>query len=514
MVQSPQEALPAQFARLKRWASHPTSERFGKVLFALAWGALLFMVLYGASINALWDNDIYFIIATGRDIVANGITAVEPLTMHDGLEYIAQQWLVCVVDAVLYDGLGKWAVEAFHVAVWAAALVVLGRLVYELSGKRSLVTLSIMLATLLVTVGWIRTNPRGFDLLFLALSIVSVREYAKSPCSRLDAGRYFAQQLAMALVLVNVHAALWSILLFAPLAYCVPTARAKQARLILVLLAAPLVAVVIAASLFNPYGRGEVLGYVFASLGSNSFDYFQIAEMQPMSIGAVSNNLTMLLPIAFVALLASNRKAQGRLTEDEMAMALLDMGTYFMALWAVRNEPLAAFAAALAFATQLRHVDFSRRLRWARPAALVSSALCCALIVPMGYAAVQLGNVERYPDRSAAVDALFGAGVKEGDEIIASFNDGGYCEFRGLRPYIDARAEVFVPELNGGRDIADEWHSVFIAETVSLSEFASRYDFDAALVQSERYDARSQLEEAGFKIVYDDNGYLAGVRSR
>lgn len=511
-IERPAVVLPNLWSRLVDWCSQPTSERFGRLLKYLLFGTFILIALYGVCLNALWDNDIYFIIATGHDILANGITTIEPLTMHEGLEYIAQQWLVCVIDALLYDMFGKLAVELFHVAVWAVALILLAKLVHEADGKRTLLTLSIMAIVFFVVVGWIRTNPRGFDLLFLVCSILATRTYMNASFRHQSAGGYFAAQFAIALVLVNVHSALWAVMLFAPLSYLVASLGKANWRQVAWLIAAPIISVIIAAALFNPYGLMPTLSYVFASLTSSSFDYYSIAEMGEMTLGTISNNMTMLLPLGYVAMSITNRKNGYVMSIDDKAHMLLYAGTWIMALWAVRNEPFAAFMGATAYASQLRYVDFSKALRYAKPMTFVTTVFCCMLIFPMTYAAYSLGGEERYPEREQAVNALFEEGVQKGDAVLASFNDGGYCEFEGLRPYLDARAEVFVPELNGGQDIAKEWHSVFIEETVSLSELASRYAFDAALVNSERYDARSQLEQAGFRIVYDNGGYLAGVK--
>lgn len=512
-IESPRVVIPSLWRQLVNWCSQPTSELFGRLVKYMLFGTFVFMALYGVCLNALWDNDIYFIIATGRDILANGITTIEPLTMHEGLEYIAQQWLVCVIDALLYDTFGKLAVELFHVAVWAVALLLLAKLVHDTDRKRTLLTLSIMAITFFIVVGWIRTNPRGFDLLFLVCSILAARTFMKAPMRPQSAGGYFAAQFAIALALANVHSALWAVMLFAPLSYLVASLGKTNWHRSVWLIAAPIIAVIIAAALFNPYGLMPTLSYVFASLASDSFDYYSIAEMREMTLGAISNSMTMLLPLGYVALLVTNRKNGHPMSLDDKAHMLLYAGTWLMALWAVRNEPLAAFASAVAFAGQLRHVDFSKALRYAKPLTFMTTALCCILIVPMTYAAITLGGQERWPERAEAVDALFEAGAEPGDAILASFNDGGYCEFMGLRPYLDARAEVFVPELNGGHDITQEWNSVFNEESVSLSELASRYDFDAVLINSTRYDAKTQLELAGFAIVYDNAGYLAGIKN-
>ena len=61
--------------------------------------------------------------------------------------------------------------------------------------------------------------------------------------------------------------------------------------------------------------------------------------------------------------------------------------------------------------------------------------------------------------------------------IWVNYNHGGYAEFRGLRPYIDPRAEVFLKANNHQKDILQEYYDLATA-TISYREFLSRYNFD------------------------------------
>ena len=48
------------------------------------------------------DNDYWFLINLGRDILNHGIPTVEPFTFHVGFEFIAQQWLTDVIFYLIY----------------------------------------------------------------------------------------------------------------------------------------------------------------------------------------------------------------------------------------------------------------------------------------------------------------------------------------------------------------------------------------------------------------------------
>ena len=55
----------------------------------------------------MWDNDIWFILSTGRSIVQDGFFTVDPLTLHQGLSYLPQQWLSAVLDWSVYSMVGQ-----------------------------------------------------------------------------------------------------------------------------------------------------------------------------------------------------------------------------------------------------------------------------------------------------------------------------------------------------------------------------------------------------------------------
>lgn len=475
---------------------------------ALAVVAFLAVVVASNFFGIMWDNDVYFIIATGRDIISNGFTDVEPLTLHDGLDYMAQQWLVCVVDASLYDAAGPLAVIAFHSLAWAVAFAAVYRCLVLLSGGRVVISRAIIAIVCLCSFAFVKTNPRAFDVLALALSILSVEAYFRAFDERAGKalGKYAISQLLLSVAMINLHAALWSVLLFAPLANLFRKGASKEARAGAVLVAFG--AIVLSAFVANPYDAFMTLSYVFVSLTASSFDALGILEMQPANVG-MSVAWPLFAGIAvFIACVActERRKLQA-------PYVLLFCGTAILALCAIRQIPLFLIAGAFVFA------DLSRIMKWDAAGAVGTASipaiacllmLFCAVGAPLGFL-VANASVERCAYKPA-VDALYENGLAQGSEVYAGFNAGGYCEFRGLSPYMDARAEVFVPELNGGHDIAGEYVSLRNDE-ISFSELCGRYDFQAVLAETDSKVEKKEIEDAGFKIVYDEDGIVSAMRT-
>ena len=60
------------------------------------------------------DPDMYFLAATGRYIVENRVVPIiNPFTIHDGLKIIVQQWIIDIVNYLIYDHFGNIGIFIF-----------------------------------------------------------------------------------------------------------------------------------------------------------------------------------------------------------------------------------------------------------------------------------------------------------------------------------------------------------------------------------------------------------------
>jgi hypothetical protein len=91
--------------------------------------------------------------------------------------------------------------------------------------------------------------------------------------------------------------------------------------------------------------------------------------------------------------------------------------------------------------------------------------------------------------------------------LYTGYDDGGYAEFMGFRPYIDPRAEVFVQKNNKTRDIMKEY---FLLQTGGLyyKELLDEYHFTHLVVSD--YDILHTYlpYDSDYRLVYDDGEYF------
>ena len=88
------------------------------------------------------DNDLWFILSTGKYVVHHWIPYYDPLTMHEGYVVIMQQWLTASIYYLIYTHLGLKIFSVFLSLLSIAGIYVLYRYSKYLTNNKNL---SIML---------------------------------------------------------------------------------------------------------------------------------------------------------------------------------------------------------------------------------------------------------------------------------------------------------------------------------------------------------------------------------
>lgn len=479
----------------------PSEEKWLPRFILLGMAAL--MCLLSLALDYTWDNDVYFLIETGRDILANGFSYVEPLTLHEGFDYAAQQWLVCVLDALLYEAGGRPAVSLASLAIWCAAIAVHYRALFV--GTKGNRQTSALLAGIVALSCFVfaKSNPRGWDMLFFSLSWIFVSEWkvSRNP-------RWLAAQVLASILLANLHVSMWPLMVICPAAGMLSSAIERKDRLAL-LLTAVLSAV---ASLLTPYGI-QGTWYVFASLLSESYSLFAIQELKPLTVKSQYFPLFVLATFAYFFM--RKRDLAGGLDRDALfAFGLL------AGLSAGRSAPIFLFSAALAM-SESRDCACGRFLseirKPLRTAACTMPLIVALFVVPIALPNVGFSSEETQEDRCSREEALLEleqAGLPQGGSVWTSFNDGGYAEFKGFKAYIDPRAELFVPEINGKKDVAKEYTD-FMYGYAHFEPTADEYRFDAVLFPKDfaLRDTYDEIAGSGYRLVFENDDYWAFLRA-
>ena len=241
------------------------------MLFVVMFAGLLFVPHY-------LNNDIFFILNSGRYVIQEGIPYIEPFTMHQDWQFVMQQWLTCVIFWQIYANFGAIGLLAFVHVIAAATIYVYYRLCMMLSNKNWYISIALTTVVgIVICFLFMSTRPQIFSSLLLLWEVFFLEKYV--------AQRQIKYLLFLPLVsvaLVNMHAALWGLSVCVLLAYiCAAMKNFQRNKKELLYLAVSLLAVVI-AGFVNPYGSGAML-YGVNSYGISLIN-IMVAEMMPAAI--------------------------------------------------------------------------------------------------------------------------------------------------------------------------------------------------------------------------------------
>lgn len=483
----------APFSRLAHKLRQPGSYA---PLVGTAWLLPALALAFSAAwpVGAWWDNDINYIIALGRSILTGGLPWTDTLTCNDGLDCIAQQWLFCVVCALLYDGGGKAAVSALVLATWAAAAwAVYGAC--RAAGASRRTSSALCAAALLSSSVFVKTNPRGIDVACLMLSCRAVLEWLDG-----RGRRALLVPAACSAALANLHCTMWPVAAM-PIACALvdpkTTGRRRELLLSFVLTTA--------ASMCSPYGIWSTL-YVFASM-SGGLSQLGIGELAPLSAATSPAYFTVFVISSAAYAFLRARSGGGPCCQDAL-FALLTA----MAFAQVRNGVLFWPVAATCFATLLRG-------RFEGTPCIGSSlarfSACVLLALGAGGLALIADDdgVWHEESRRNAVAAIGDAGVTPGSAVLNTFGSGGWLELAGYRPAYDERAELLLPQINGGHDLASEVAHIKKRYPDDLAKRIEPGKYRACVLDS--YEVpyyRGIMAEYGYRQVYSDENLTAWVR--
>ncbi len=456
--------------------------------FLLIWVipiALLGAVSFAPPI--LNDGDTFWHVAAGRWILAHhAVPRFDPFSFtFAGRPWVAHEWLSETVMAAAYLAVG-----------WGGVMSLTGlavAVVAAVSGAWLLRWLSPLSATLALALGLACIAPGMLarpHLLALPLAAV----WTVALLEARAAGR--APGLWLALVMVvwaNMHSSFVVGLGLAGAFALEAALEVRFGRWRMLRGWAEFVALSVLAALVTPNG---IDGLAFPLRVMNMKTLPMIAEWLPPDFMRLS-------PLE-VALLAGVFAAFWRGVRLSAVRALIIIGLIHMSVQHVRQEVMLGAIAPLIlaepFGRALGRAAPADPVRWRMPAqqAALGGALAAAILV--GRLVVPYHRVDG-PTAPVAAFANVPAALRA-QPVINDYNFGGYLIFRGVRPYIDGRADMY------GDDFVAADQALQDGDPAQLAAVLRRYGIRWALLRPTLRLTRD-LEAAGWRRLYADRYAVA-----
>lgn len=437
---------------------------------------------------SLFQPDTRYMVAIGRWIIENGeLPTTDPLTLHEGLAYICQQWPLCIAAAAIFDAFGEVGIRCAAAALDMAAAATVWACTLD-RGRTGAVHAAASAALGAAIAALCNSTPRGIDVMALSLCYAAGRKWARGGGDPL-----LAAFPAIGFAMTQLHGALWTVAAMVPCCLILDGRLDRYGRLKALTAAMSTVA----ACMLNPYGA-RLLAVPFLTMGAESLKSVGIGELAPWTQAAPAQAACACTLAAALILFRCRVRRRGGGRALLEAGDLLVLGTLTLALANARNELLLLTSMALALSDIQGEVAGPRARRPIALAACCTAALAAAIGCLAATAPARTAVEESAEDALAALEA---SGAEPGDAVICDIDVGSELELAGYRPLLDTRAELYCPELNGGTDAWGTARSVLAGNAYAIEDTGA----DFAVFPSGAYPAlEDALSGLGYSRAHDD----------
>lgn len=469
-----------------------------------------------------YDNDMWFILASGREIVENGIPMTNVFTWLPNLSTVIQQWLPDVVTYLTYSKFGIVGIcvmVAIQIAALVASFLVLSR--KASGGKMRLETSLILIAASIPALGsYISVRPQILTMLGITWTLVFLEAYRHT-----DDWKWLIGLPITMIAHINCHMAMAPFDLFIIFLYLIPDVT-KIVRGIFPsftysfrdssydrkpLLIAFIVTCL--ATLINPYGLNGAM-YLLSSYGAADYGGY-IKEMGTITPWDSDYGMGMVL-MTFIGAMAIGRNRRDINFPGSVLLIVCTVLSYqhVRNVWlgALLSFPIAFQAfASVGCGTGDKSKDpdpiFADSIMWRLICgAFAIAAVCSCVTMSASNAEMNIGSDSTSTTKDA-MDWLDENGVSKDARIFNHFNSGGYIEWRGYKTFIDARPELFEPSITG---VDEHYYREYVDTSTgdgSYSDMLDKYSFDFLVVNDDTSLYNDLLSDKGYVDVCDGSGY-------
>lgn len=454
---------------------------------------IIVMLFFVMGYYMAWtETDFYFLLATGRELW-NGFPHEEFLSMHEGLHYVSQQWLFAAALYRVYDLFGFAGCYVLVGVLRGLTQTTVYLLVLKITRGNYIFSTASGLLSLIPGAMFLCARPFTASALLLVLTVCVLELYT---CGRKWTLCFLP---VISIALINIHASMWPMMFVLMLPYLVESLPFPNLWFLLFKKRnqVPLLMTAVIAALcgfINPYGLENIL-YLTYSYGDSRVNS-TILEMQPTTITSLSGVMTFLLFLIGVWALFRVRKTYVRYVG-------LFLGTALLAFMHGRGLLLFLYIGIIAIAPAFRWNKSSIKIDPPKHFVMIKVLFLVLFILVIARKDV-IGEKEDY---QKAVDYICQQEDSKNAPIFIGYAEGGYAEWKGLTPYIDPRAEVYLKGMNQKEDILYEYFDVFYGKA-DTEAFLDKYEFQYVMLKEGTPMYYDIIKDTDYKVIHKNREYI------
>lgn len=462
-------------------------------------------------IEKTFENDLFFDIKTGQNILKYGIDFKDHFSFIPNLVYIYHHWLYDLIVYGIYKLFDYTGIFSLFLIVYST----FGLVVFYINRKtaNTFISLFVSIYTLCTaSIGFLsRVQSLTYILFFLEIYLIE-KLYKNGE------KKYSIALIINSILIVNLHIPIWIFYIILYLPYITETLlyllsqkkeslknllnieKPASSKIILITFLILLFTGLICPLKFNAYT------FFTKSLFNNS--YLIISEMNKTILYYFKAEIIIIL--AFIIGMYT------KIIKITFRDFLLITGLFIFSLIAKRNVTYIMIIGPTIFIKNINtYYNFTNKkinnLIKRINLDIVSKFTAVVLIglyifICYNYLSEKndYGITDKYPDKMVSYikENLDYKNIK----VYNDFNYGSYMELYDIPVFIDSRAEVYIKEYNGGYDIINDYANS--KKYVSYKEIFDKYNFDYALVYSDSELYQCLINDKDYKLVDEEDDLI------
>lgn len=412
--------------------------------------------------NGLQGVDNLYMYAHAKDMLLHGFSrATDIFSLHDNFVFSYQKWATCLLTYFFVSNFGWYGLR---IATYALIFILLASmyaigLKFNKQNRLINVILVMICAFLLEANGTLRFRPHVFAGIIFVCMIYQLERYSRSEI-KAD-GKFYIEFFTASILIMWFHSTMWIMFVvpFLPYIFNFNFFEARQYAI------RPLLQTIIlmfAAGIFNPNGLNQYT-YMLSCLSATGSKYAYVDELQPIPFAAyiplfvfgfmiLSFMIYVFYKYHDVFYLPSVYFILGSLAIPLFAWRMVFYAVIFITAAGMiqvsrlknANDIFEPFVIPLMLIMMTGIICFVGFFTHYQYKSVSDKALLC------GTKDIEINN---------AIDMIYTRSGNGTRIFNTTAHVGSYCIYKGLKPYMDCRAEVYDININKQKDVLSEIQS-------------------------------------------------------
>lgn len=503
-----------------------------------------------------FQNDTFYSVPIGNEILNNGIFHIDKFSQHDGLLYETPHWLFDVLVAIFHRINGLDGIYAMCI-IFTITFGVAFYLILNKNNKNEIVSLVMTLITLFLLRGNFVARAQLISYTLFILEYYFINQLIETKKIR-----YSMLLVVIAILIANIHLAMVPMFLAFFLPYIaehfliqlsVPKMMEKSMKraekriekikattnekklieieekkikyadnyfknrkktesykvvskdrndinIIYITLAICFISFVI-----NPF---NILPYTYTIKSMIGLSTKMIVEHMPptiiYSMGFIVTSIIIITVLMFTKM------------KIKMADAFYLLGLAMYAVCAYKGIPLYIFMGMMIITPLITDylrlysepIDKINEKIYSSGFYILTLFILIGIISDINYSEVK--NTEFIPKETYPVEAVSYIKEKLEMEELKIFNEydyGSYLMYNDIKPFIDSRADLYCKEFNQDCKVIQDYYDVYSGK-INFKELQDKYSFTHFLVPNRENLSKYYLENNEYELIYEDENFL------